>query len=221
MVVVNSLSEENTQKTVEMIRAQGAAGIGCAGDVSQETAANTVIQAALSRWGKINILINNAGIVSSGNVEQTSIEEWERSMDINIRSVFLMSRLALPYLRDTGGVIVNNASVVALKGVRNRAAYSASKGAVVALSRAMAADYIKEHVRVNCVCPGTTHTPSLDQRIADSPNPERAFEEFVARQPMGRLGDPADIADAILFAADNPFLTGTVMAVDGGMLGAC
>ncbi len=140
-------------------------------------------------------------------------------MTTNVKSVFLTSKLALPYLRDRHGVIVNISSTVAIKGVANRAVYSASKGAVLSLSRSMAAEYVREGVRVNCVCPGTIETPSFHDRVSASADPEKAMEDFIARQPMGRLGTPEEIAQAILFAAspDVTFMTGANIVVDGAM----
>ena len=116
-------------------------------------------------------------------------------------------------------MIVHNASVVAIKGVKERGAYTASKGGVLALTKAMAADYLSENIRVNCVCPGTTYTPSLERRIQAFADPEKARVDFIARQPMGRLGKDEEIAAAILFAASDEaaFMTGANIAIDGGM----
>ena len=140
-------------------------------------------------------------------------------MKVNVKSVYLTSRLAMPYLREKKGVIVNITSTVAIKGVPNRAVYSATKGAILSLSRSMAAEYIGEGIRVNCVCPGTVESASFKRRVAASPDPEQAMKDFVARQPMGRLGTPEELAEAILFAAspDVTFMTGANIVVDGGM----
>ena len=138
-------------------------------------------------------------------------------MAVNATGVFLMSKYAMPYLRNSQGVIVNISSLVAIKGVANRAAYSASKGAVLALTKAMAADYLKDGVRVNCISPGTVLSPSLEGRIAGAADPEEAYRGFVARQPMGRLGTPEEIAAAVIFAASEEagFMKGVNIPVDG------
>jgi NAD(P)-dependent dehydrogenase (short-subunit alcohol dehydrogenase family) len=118
-----------------------------------------------------------------------------------------------------GGVIVNTASVAAVKGLKDRSAYAASKGGVLALTRAMAADYINENIRVNCVCPGTIMTPSLAKRIKNSENPAKVEQDFIDRQPMGRVGTTGEIANAIMFAAasETGFMTGSAIHIDGGM----
>jgi NAD(P)-dependent dehydrogenase (short-subunit alcohol dehydrogenase family) len=147
-------------------------------------------------------------------------EDWDRTMAVNLKGPFLVSKHAVPVMREHGGgVIVHNASVVALKGVKDRAAYSASKGGLWALTKAMAADYLADGIRVNCVCPGTTETPSLDRRIQAFPDPAKARADFIARQPMGRLGRGEEIAAAILFAASDEagFMNGATIAIDGGM----
>ncbi len=217
-VVVNSRSKTAGQVCGE-IADQGGTAVFVQADVATAEGAARLIQTAAERFGGIDILVNVAGIVASGSVEQCSEEEWDRSMTTNVKSVFLTSKLALPYLRDRHGVIVNISSTVAIKGVANRAVYSASKGAVLSLSRSMAAEYVREGVRVNCVCPGTIETPSFHDRVSASADPEKAMEDFIARQPMGRLGTPEEIAQAILFAAspDVTFMTGANIVVDGAM----
>jgi 2-keto-3-deoxy-L-fuconate dehydrogenase len=128
-----------------------------------------------------------------------------------------MSQAALPHIIERKGAIVNNASSVALKGVKDRFAYTASKGAVVALTRSMAVDLIGYGVRVNCVCPGTTFTPSLDSRLAQFDDYDKTKRDFISRQPMGRFGTAGEIARAIVFLIEDTFCTGTVLSVDGGM----
>ena len=140
-------------------------------------------------------------------------------MAINVRSIFLLSKFALPALKQSEGCIINVSSSVALKGVKERAVYSATKGTVMALTRAMAADYVNDKVRVNAICPGTTETPSLQSRIDAFDDPEKAREDFINRQPMKQFGKPEEIADGILFLAANEFCTGTILSVDGGMTG--
>jgi NAD(P)-dependent dehydrogenase (short-subunit alcohol dehydrogenase family) len=141
-------------------------------------------------------------------------------MDVNLKGVFLVSKFAVREMMKTGGgVVVHNASVAAMKGLKERSAYAASKGGVVALTKAMAADYLQVGIRVNCVCPGTTLTPSLERRIQAFEDPDEALRDFVARQPMGRLGREEEIAEAILFAASDKagFMNGSVIVIDGGM----
>ena len=217
-VAVNSVSGSG-QKVADALAAEGYDVLFVQGDISKAEDAQSMVDRTVEKFGRLDILVNNAGIVAGGNVEEISLEDFERTMQVNVTGTFLMCKYAMPYLRKSRGVIVNVSSVVAVKAVANRAAYSASKGAVLALSKAMAADYLKMGIRVNCICPGTVHTPSLDDRIAASPDPEQAMRDFVARQPMGRLGEAEEIAAAILFASneDAAFLNGTNIVIDGSM----
>ncbi len=215
-VCCNSLSESASQ-VVERIRQAGGEASFFQGDVSTEQAAQRIVGFTIERYGRLDILFNNAGIVIPGRVDDTKVEDWDRTMAVNVRSTFLVSRVALPHLIRSKGCIVNNASVVAVKGVKDRAAYSASKGAVLSLTRAMAADYLKDGIRVNSVSPGTTASPSLERRIAAFADPEQARRDFVARQPMGRLGRPEEIAEAVLFLCLSTFSTGLNLSIDGGM----
>jgi NAD(P)-dependent dehydrogenase (short-subunit alcohol dehydrogenase family) len=201
----------------EKIRSQGGKAIFVQGDVSKPADVEKIMAETLKAFGGLDILVNNAGTVFSGTVENTTLADWEKTLAVNVTGVFLMSQAALPYLKKTKGTIINTASSVSLKGVKDRFAYTASKGAVAAMTRSMAADLLEAGIRVNCVCPGTTLTPSLDRRLAQFPDYEKAKANFIARQPMGRLGEAQEIADAIVFFVEATFCTGALLAVDGGM----
>jgi NAD(P)-dependent dehydrogenase (short-subunit alcohol dehydrogenase family) len=164
---------------------------------------------------ELHVLVNAAGVVSTETAPDTSPEEWDAVFDTNARGVFLMSRLAVPLLRATRGAIVNVASVAGIVGVPNRAAYCASKAAVLGLTRAMAIDHVGEGVRVNALCPGTTHTPWIERLVGER---GEAIEDLEARQPMGRLGTTSEMADGALYlaTAESSFVTGTQLVVDGG-----
>jgi NAD(P)-dependent dehydrogenase (short-subunit alcohol dehydrogenase family) len=219
-VAVNSLTPANGTETLRLLRQAGGEGIYVQGDVSREADARRLVGEAVKAFGRIDVLVNNAGIVIPGKVDNTSEEDWERTLAVNLKGAFLVAKYTIPEMRKVGGgVIVNNASIAAVKGVKDRAAYTASKGGLWALTKAMAADYIGEKIRVNCVCPGTTYTPSLERRIQAFADPERAKADFIARQPMGRLGTDEEIAAAILFAASDEaaFMNGATIAIDGGM----
>ncbi|MDR1826783.1 MAG: glucose 1-dehydrogenase [Methylobacteriaceae bacterium] len=218
-VVVNSLSV-SAAKTAEGLAKSGHPVLFVQADVSKEADAERLVAETVTRFGGLDVLVNCAGIVLGGTIEDTTLADWQRTMETNATGVFLVSRAAIPHLRARGGgAIVNVSSVAAVKGVINRAAYSASKGALISLTKSMAADLIKYGIRVNSVSPGTVHTPSLDQRIASSPDPEQALKDFIARQPMKRLGKSEEIAAAILFAADEDagFLNGANILIDGAM----
>jgi len=208
---------ETGQKIAQKIKGSGGKSLFVKADVSKPVDAKRIIDKTIETFGKIDILFNNAGIVVPGRVDNTSIEDWDKTMAVNVRGIFLLSKYAIPHLKKTSGAIVNTASSVAVKGVTDRAAYTASKGAVLSLTRAMAMDHVGDHVRVNSISPGTTDTPSFRGRVAQSENPEEARKQLIARQPMKRLGTPEEIADGVLFLVLNEFCTGTNLAVDGGM----
>jgi len=156
--------------------------------------------------------------VIGGTIDNTSIEDWDRMMAVNVRGIYLVSKFAIKYLKETKGTIVNNSSSVAFKGVENRVAYTASKGAVLSMTRAMAMDYLNDKIRVNAICPGTTESPSLEKRIRSKGGDYRQVkEEYISRQRMGRLGKPEEIAEGVLFLVLNEFCTGVSLLVDGGM----
>ena len=219
-VAVNSLTPAHGAETLRLLQQAGGKGIYIQGDVSQDADARRMVAETVKAFGRIDVLVNNAGIVLPGRIDNTSEEDWDRTMAVNLKGPFLVSKYAVAEMRKSGGgVIVNNASVLAIKGAKDRAAYTASKGGLWALTKAMAADYLADKIRVNCVCPGTTATPSLERRIQAFADPEKARADFIARQPMGRLGTDDEIAAAILFAASDEaaFLNGATISIDGGM----
>ena len=219
-VVVNSQSSASGSETLEQLKTAGFTAHFIQGDVSCSEDARRLVEEAVSTFGRLDILVNNAGIVLPGRVDTISEEDWDRTFAVNVKGSYLVSRHAIAAMRQIGGgVIVHVASVAAEKGVSDRAAYSASKGALLSMTRAMAKDYLSENIRVNCVCPGTTYTPSLEQRLQGFPDPEKARAEFVARQPMGRFGRDDEIAAAILFAAsaEAAFMNGENISINGGM----
>jgi NAD(P)-dependent dehydrogenase (short-subunit alcohol dehydrogenase family) len=178
------------------------------------------VQSVVERFGRLDILFNNVGIVPHGKIHTTDESEWDRTMTINVKSMYLLCREAVPlFLRQGGGVILNTSSATALHSVPDRVVYSTSKGAVLALTRSMAIDYVHDHIRVNCLCPGTIDTPSFRRRMAAFPDPEEALRQFVARQPMGRLGTAEEVAGAALYLVSDEakFVTGVAFPIDGGM----
>ncbi len=178
------------------------------------------LDSALVGAGPIDILFNGVGWVHEGTLLECTEADWARSFDVNVTSMYRTIRAVLPGMIARGrGAIVNVASVASsVSGVANRAAYGASKAAVIGLTKAVARDTIASGVRCNALCPGTTHTPSLDARIAGAADPQARLREFVARQPMGRLGEPDELAEAAVFLADDKvrFMSGAVLVVDGG-----
>lgn len=166
----------------------------------------------------VDVLVNVAGIGSTTNAPDTPLEVWEDVFAVNARGTFLCCKHAIPGMRERGGgAIVNMASVAGLVGLRNRAAYCAAKGAVIALTRALAVDHVADGIRVNAVCPGTVDSPWVRRLVEDA---GESLEALRARQPLGRLGTPEEIADAVLYLATAEFATGTILTVDGGLTAA-
>lgn len=215
-VAVNSVSDSG-QRLVEKIGAFGGQALFVQGDVSDPGQVQEMIRHTVEQFGGLDIVVNCAGIVSGGTVEEVELEQWEHVMAVNVTGTYLVCKYAMPHLKKSKGVIVNISSLVAVKGIANRAVYSASKGAVLALSKAMAADHLKDGVRVNVVSPGTVLSPSLMQRIQSEPDPDAAMKNYVSRQPLGRLGTPEEIAAAILFSSSEEagFLDGANIQIDG------
>ena len=191
-------------------------------DVTDDASVRRAVDMAAGRLGGIDILVNNAGIGAIGTVADNSDEEWHRVFDVNVVGMVRVARAALPYLRASAhAAIVNTCSVVAIAGLPQRALYSATKGAVLSLTLAMAADHIHEGIRVNCVSPGTADTPWIGRLLDQAGDPAAERAALEARQPMGRLVSADEVAAAIAYLASPSAssVTGTALAVDGGMAG--
>ncbi|MFI8296069.1 SDR family NAD(P)-dependent oxidoreductase [Streptomyces nigra] len=191
-------------------------------DVTDDTSVRAAVADAVAALGGLDVLVNNAGIGAQGTVEDNDDTEWHRVLDVNVLGMVRVARAALPHLRASAhAAIVNTCSVAATAGLPQRALYSASKGAVHALTLAMAADHVREGVRVNCVNPGTVDTPWVGRLLDAAPDPAAERAALEARQPTGRLVSAAQVAGAIAYLASplSGATTGTALAVDGGMQG--
>ena len=179
------------------------------------------IEAFAHELGAVDVLFNCAGLVHEGTILDCDEAAWSRSFDLNATAMYRLIRAFLPAMIEAGGASIVNVSSVAssVKGVPNRFAYSASKAAVIGLTKAVAVDFVKQGVRCNVVCPGTVHTPSWEARAANAPNPDKARRDFIARQPMGRLGTPEEVAALAVYLAseESAFTTGAVHVIDGAM----
>ncbi|MFJ1707681.1 SDR family NAD(P)-dependent oxidoreductase [Kitasatospora sp. NPDC088346] len=196
--------------------------VGFTADVGDDTGVRAAVEAAAQTLGGLDILVNNAAVGAAGTVEDNSDEQWHRVLDINLLGLVRTTRAALPHLRRSEHAsIVNTCSIAATAGLPGRALYAASKGAVLALTLAMAADHLQEGIRVNCVNPGTVDTPWVARLLDNSPDPVAERAALAARQPHGRLVTAEEVAAAIAYLA-GPLArstTGTALAVDGGMAG--
>jgi meso-butanediol dehydrogenase/(S,S)-butanediol dehydrogenase/diacetyl reductase len=189
-------------------------------DVADSASVKRMIDDTVARFGRLDVLVNNAGYGIPGDVTQTDEAEWNKLMAVNVNGVFFGCKYAIPAMRAAGGgSIVNTASVVAAVGIRDRAAYCASKGAVAALTRAMALDHVGDKIRINAIAPGTIDSPYFQDMFAKSPRAAELRRELESRQAMNRLGQPEEIANGMLFLASDEasFMTGAVLTVDGGM----
>jgi 2-keto-3-deoxy-L-fuconate dehydrogenase len=219
MVHILELSEESSKETLNQIHTDGGQAMGHTCNI----AVQDEVKAVFERIGQIHILVNNAGIAHVGNVENTTEADFDRIYAVNVKGTFNCLHAAIPQLRAAGGgVILNMASIAALVGLQDRLAYSMSKGAVYAMTMAMAKDYIKENIRCNSISPGRVHTPFVDGFLAKNyaGKETEMLEKLSKTQPIGRMGKPDEVATLALFLCSNEakFITGTDYPIDGGFL---
>jgi NAD(P)-dependent dehydrogenase (short-subunit alcohol dehydrogenase family) len=205
--------------TAAQIARKGGRALYVKTDVRNEAEVKRLITQTSESFGGIDIVCNNAGIVLLRPLTKTTAEEWERVLQTNLKSVFLVSKHAIPeMLRRGGGAIVNTASQLGLVGLENYTAYTASKGGVIQLTKSMALEYARQNIRVNCICPGPVQTPMLEAELLTERDPEAARRMWAQRQPIGRVGLPREIAQAALYLASDrsSFVVGHALVVDGG-----
>lgn len=218
LVVVADRDIASAERVAGEIAGQGGKAEPLQVDVSREAEVKAMVDSVATRHGRLDILVNNAGYGFAGTVVTTSEVDWDALMAVNVKGVFFGCKHAIPVMeRQGGGVIVNTASAVANIGITDRAAYVASKGAVAALTRAMAIDHVAANIRINCVAPGTIESPYFTE-ILKAPNSAELRRGLEQRQAMERLGQPIEIAKAMLFLAsdDSSFCTGSTLTADGG-----
>jgi len=218
-IIVAERNEADGRKIAAELDAAGAEARFVQTDVSQRDSVLQMMEEAIANFGRIDILVNNAGIHLSKTIEDTSEEEWDRIQRINLRGPFLCSKYSIPHLRRTRGNIVNIASVVGLIGQSKAAAYAATRGGIIAMSKSMAIDLAPDRIRVNILCPGVIATPLGDEWYSQQPDPQAARDYLRSRHPLGRVGTIEDCGHAALFlaSAESEFLTGVVLNVDGGI----
>lgn len=218
-VVVADLVTESGEETVKLIRDAGGDSVFVKVNVTKAEDVQKMIETTVNHYEKLDILFNNAGVNIMAPILETSEELWDRIININLKGVFLGCKYAVPIMiKQGGGVIINTASTFAFVGANNFSAYCASKGGVLALTRALALELAPHKIRVNCICPGTIETPLVRQIWEKSGRPEEMRESRLRLHPIGRLGKPEDVANAALFLAseESSFVTGTALFVDGG-----
>jgi NAD(P)-dependent dehydrogenase (short-subunit alcohol dehydrogenase family) len=221
-VVIGDIDEAGGRRVAEAIAADGRQARFQPLDVTSAAAAEGAVWASVEAYGGLHLLVNNAGIGYVGDLLETDEGEYDKLMAVNAKGVFLCSKAAVAHMVEHGGgTIVNIASVAGQVAVGRRFAYGASKGAVIAMTKSMAIDLVERGIRVNCICPGTIHTPFVDGYLDrfHSHNREETLAGLHARQPVGRMGRPDDVAYAALYLAadESSFATGSALVVDGGL----
>lgn len=221
-VIITDIHRENGQATVTEIEKQGGKAAFFEVDVTTPKAVESAIQQIMETYKRIDILFNNAGISNVGRVDEVEPDDWDRIMNVNVKGVYLPSKYTLPYMMEQkSGVVINMSSCAAEMGLAKRAAYSATKGAVLALTKAMQVDYAPYNIRVNALLPGTILTPFVENYLRTSyDDPEAAIEGIKKRQLSGELGRPEDVAKAALFLAsdESSFMMGSPLYIDGGVV---
>jgi 2-keto-3-deoxy-L-fuconate dehydrogenase len=218
-VFVADIDEPAARSTAARIQEQGGSADAIAIDVRDEASCEAAASRVRQSVERLDVLVNNAGIGHVGTMTTTAGHDLDRLYQVNVRGVFNVTKVFLPdMLARRAGSIVNMASVGGLVGIRDRLAYCTSKFAVVGLTKAMALDYAKDGVRINCICPGRVETPFVSARLKEYPDPDKAYREMAASQAMNRMGRPDEIAAAALFLASDEasFVTGCALSIDGG-----
>ena len=219
-VMVADIFEEGGRKTAEMISQKHGREKSSfvKTDVGLEDEVKTMVDSTIEKFGKLDVLFNNAGIYEWIPVEETPTEMWDRIIDVNLKGPFLGTRYAVPHLKKTRGVIVNTSSSLGVAGAPESAAYAASKHGVIGLTKASALDLAKFRIRVNCICPGSIDTKMQAREFEHSKDPERFRKAYDMIYPIGRIGKPEEVAELVLFLATDrsSFITGTPFLIDGG-----
>jgi NAD(P)-dependent dehydrogenase (short-subunit alcohol dehydrogenase family) len=218
-VIVTDVQEAAGQGTADRIRQGGGNAEFRKVNVAEEMSAEACAKAVLEVKGCLDILVNNAGIGHVGTMLQTTAADMDRLYSVNVRGVFNMAKAFLPsMIVNKSGNIINLASIGGVVGIRDRLAYCTTKFAVVGLTKSMALDHALDGIRVNCICPGRVETPFVSARLAEYPDPEKAYREMSATQALGRMAKPDEIAHAALYLAceESAFITGTAFLIDGG-----
>jgi NAD(P)-dependent dehydrogenase (short-subunit alcohol dehydrogenase family) len=224
-VVVQDVKATAAEETVQLIMQAGGEAVAIGGDVAARVDAEAMVKKAVGTYGRLDVLFNNAGIWRGGTLLDVSEEDWDRTMDVNVKGIYLVSRYAVrQMMRQEGGAIINAASVAALRGSPMSAAYNASKGAVLLLTKCMALDFGRYGIRVNCTCPGVIETHMADElltyrSLGDDDRKQALLETYEERHASGRLGQPEEVAKVVLFLAsdESSFVTGAAWPVDGGL----
>jgi len=218
-VAIVDIDRKAGDNVATRIRDKGGKVLVSLTDLSKEADIKAMVDSVIAQWGQLDILVNNAGIYYQGDVTATSLEIWNQVMDVNLTGAFLCTKYVVAAMMERGrGVIINVASEAGLVGIMGQVVYNVSKGGMIALTRSCAVDLAGHGIRVNCVCPGTTDTPLVQEAVSRAPDPAAARRALEQVRPLNRLGTPEEIASAILYLASDEvgYATGAVLSVDGG-----
>jgi 2-keto-3-deoxy-L-fuconate dehydrogenase len=223
-VMIADVNMQAAEQVTAEIQAQEGMAQALYLDVTREEQVTDALTRVVQQHGRLDILVNNAGVSHVGTILETSVEDWERVMNVNALGVFLCSKVAVKLMieqQPQGGTLVNIASVAGMVAIDQRFPYSASKGAVISMTRSVAMDFVKQGIRANVICPGTVHTPFVEGYLERhfSDRKEEVRKQLDARQPIGRMGRPDEIASAALYLASDEavFVTGSLLVIDGGL----
>jgi len=218
-VTIVDINRKLAEEVAEKIRALGREVLVSPTNVAREAEVKNMVDSVMARWGRIDVLVNNAGIYVQGDVLQTSLEMWEKIMAVNLTGAFLCTKFTAEAMeKRKEGVIINVASEAGLVGIKGQVVYNVSKGGMIELTRSCAVDLAEKGIRVNCVCPGTTETPLVREAVNRAANPAEARRKLEEVRPLNRLGTPEEIAAAVVFMASDEvrYATGAILSVDGG-----
>ncbi len=218
-VAIVDINVELGEKLVGELSKKEVEAIFIKADVSQPEEVKAMVDAVVQKWGRLDVLVNNAGIYTQGTVLETSEELWQKIMAVDLTSAFLCTKYAVPVMvQSGGGVIVNVASEAGLVGIKGQVAYNTAKAGLIGFTKSCAVDLAEKGIRVNAICPGTTETPLVHEALKRSGDPDRTRKMLEESRPLRRLGRPEEIAEAILFLADPDvgYMTGAILSVDGG-----
>lgn len=218
-VCLLDIKEQEGQATCEEIITAGGEAYFLRGDVSISGDVKSFVEQVVDRFKQIDILVNNAGFAIKGTIATITEDEWDRQIDVNLKSVYLFSHLIIPIMEKRGGgAILNIGSVTSLVGVRDFAAYVATKGGTVGITRAMALDHASQRIRVNCICPGGIKTPLMEWQFQNAPDPDLERKRVIDLHPVGRMGNPEELAQLAVYLAsdDATYITGSIFTFDGG-----
>ena len=217
--IIVDIDEKKGQATVDMIKEKGREALFVPTDITDSFKIKFMVTKVIETYGKLDVLVNNAGLLTAENVIDIDEGQWDKIMDVNLRAAFLCCKYCLPeMIKKGGGVVINISSEAGIGAWKDLVAYNVSKAGLISLTKSIAVDFASQNIRANCVCPGTTETSLLSSALAKEADPEKARHEMEKVRPANRIGKPEEIAYGILYLAsdESPYATGAVLSIDGG-----